>query len=75
MLTIRKRYHRSFQAKSYLFLLSPSAELQSLFAGTMVRLTAVCVLPTRIVWQLTTMGPARLLGSSLNTVLWPSVLL
>lgn len=53
---------------------SPSAEPQSPSVGTTVRPIAACVLPTQIVWQLITMGPARLLGSSQNIVLSPSVL-
>lgn len=75
MLTIRKMYHGSFQASMYLSFLSLSAEPRSLSVGTMVRHTAVCVLPTQIVWPWITTGPARLSASSRNTVLWLSVLL
>lgn len=56
-------------------LASLSAEPRSLSVGTMVRHTAVCVLPTQIVWPWITTGPARLSASSRNTVLWLSVLL
>lgn len=70
-----KVHHRGFQANCDLFALSPSAEPQSPSVGTTGRPTVACVLPTQIVWQSITLGPARPLGSSQSTVLSQSALL